>query len=215
MKQYPKIGYFDESLIGQYCYAFDKLDGSNIRFEFSKKRNWYKFGTRNEIIDSTSRQFGKSIDLFINKYGDGLAEIFKSNKQYRNSDSFVAFAEYFGENSFAGQHQDEKMDIKLFDISQYKRGLIPPKEFIENFGHLDIPDLVYQGYYNFDMIDSIRSNKLGLKEGVVIKGIHKTKGNDIVWMSKVKTNDWLIRVREKFGEKALLEELNGNKSLLV
>lgn len=215
MKQYPKIGYFDESLIGQYCYAFDKLDGSNIRLEFSKKRGWYKFGTRNEIISPTHTQFGRSIDIFIEKYSKDLESVFRSNRQYRNADSFVVFAEYFGENSFAGQHQDETMDIKLFDISQYKRGLIPPKEFIENFGHLDIPDLVYQGNYNIDMVESIRKNVLNLKEGVVVKGIFKTKGNDVVWMSKIKTNDWLIRVREKFGEKALLEELNGNKSLLV
>ena len=178
-------------------------------------KGWYKFGTRNEIISNLNSQFGKSIDLFIDKYGNDLEEIFKSDKQYRNSIGFVAFAEYFGTNSFAGQHKDEKMDIKLFDISQYKRGLVPPKEFIEKFGHLDIPDLVYQGDYNLDMISTIRNNKLGLKEGVVIKGVYKTKGNDIVWMSKVKTNDWLLKIKEKFGEKALLEELNGNKSLLV
>lgn len=46
MITYPSLDYyFDYPEI--YIYAFDKLDGSNIRFEWSRKRGFYKFGTRN------------------------------------------------------------------------------------------------------------------------------------------------------------------------
>jgi len=52
MKQYPKILYFDQAPLNEQCYAFNKIDGSNFRAEWSKKRGWYKFGTRNTMINS-------------------------------------------------------------------------------------------------------------------------------------------------------------------
>jgi len=36
-----------------------------------------------------------------------------------------------------------------------------------------------------------------------VKGVNNNK----VWMSKIKTNEWLNKVREKFGEARYLEEL--------
>lgn len=214
MKNYPKIEYHNKGLFGEYCYAFDKLDGSQIRIEYSRKRGWYKFGTRNVMIDRNSKPFGDSIDIFFNKYSDDLIKIFNTNKLYRNIDNFVIFAEYIGKNSFAGQHiETDTKDVILFDISQYKRGFIPPREFIENFGDLHIPNIIYKGEYNNDLINTIKSSD-SLKEGVVCKGIFKTKGSDQIWMTKIKTNDWLNKVKVKFGDKYLLEELNNDKTLL-
>ena len=67
-----------------------------------------------------------------------------------------------------------------------------------------------------DFVQSIRDNKHSLKEGVIVKGILKTKNQkDEVWMVKVKTKEWLQRVKELHGERALLEELNGDRRLLV
>ncbi len=37
----------------------------------------------------------------------------------------------------------------------------------------------------------------------------------MVWMSKIKTNAWLQKIREKLGEKALLEEFNGDSKLIT
>lgn len=45
MKQYPTINYWNKGYFGESCYAFEKLDGSNIRAEWSKKQGWHKFGT--------------------------------------------------------------------------------------------------------------------------------------------------------------------------
>jgi hypothetical protein len=53
-----------------------------------------------------------------------------------------------------------------------------------------------------------------LKEGVIVKGVVKEKRrSDEVWMVKVKTLEWLNKVKSRYGEKALLLELNGNKNL--
>ena len=54
----------------------------------------------------------------------------------------------------------------------------------------------------------------GLKEGVICKGVRKTKGDELVWMTKIKTIEWLNKVKELYGEKGLLEELNNDKKLL-
>ena len=87
--------------------------------------------------------------------------------------------------------------------------------FIRKFGHLHIPELIYQGEYNMDLIRDVRENVYDLKEGVICKGSRKSKGQDLVWMTKVKTNLWLERVKDKLGEIALLEEVNGNRNLLI
>lgn len=213
MKQYPRIPYYDAGLLGEQVYAFDKLDGSNIRYEWSRKRGWYKFGTRSNMIDERHDQFGEAVTLFLDKYGDELPKVFR--KEFPNVDNFVVFCEYTGENSFAGYHIDEPKDVILFDVNVYKKGILPPRDFIRKFGHLHIPELIYQGEYNMDLIRDVRENVYDLKEGVICKGSRKSKGQDLVWMTKIKTNLWLERVKDKLGEIALLEEVNGNRNLLI
>lgn len=209
MKSYPKIDHYNSNLSGLNCYAFDKIDGTNFRAEWGRKRGWYKFGTRNVMIDRSTPLYGNAIDIFIDKYGNDLDSIFRS--EYKKIDSFVSFGEFFGKNSFAGRHvDDDKKDVVIFDINQFKRGFIPPNEFIDNFGHLDIPKLVYKGVYNQEFINKVKSNQFNLTEGVVCKGVNKTKSGDIVWMTKVKTMDWINKVKLLYGEKALIEEFNND-----
>ena len=161
------------------------------------------------IIDESHEIFGNAITIFLQKYGDDLDYLFSKEKIYRNVREFIAFAEYVGENSFAGYHDpNDKMKIILFDINVYKKGLIPPKEFLDYFGHLHIPELIYQGNLNQSFIQEVRNNKFNLKEGVVYKWVRKTKGNDIVWMAKIKTIEWLNRLKNKFGEETLNKELS-------
>ena len=141
MKSYPKIEYHNKGIFGQEVVAFDKLDGSNLRFEWSHKRGWYKFGTRLVMIDRSNEQFGQGIDIFLNKYGDELDKVFRT--KYKKVESFVVFGEFLGENSFAGQHlESDEKDVTLFDVNQYKRGFINPTEFLKNFGHLDRPKII-------------------------------------------------------------------------
>lgn len=217
MKQYPRIDYHNKGIFGNRVVGFFKYDGSNLRFEWNRKSRWFKYGSRNVTIDRSNDQFGKGIDIFLNKYGDDLERVFES--KYKKVENFVVFGEFLGENSFAGQHLESDIkDIIIFDINQYKRGLINPFEFVENFGHLHIPEIVYEGRYTEELISDVNLNKLKygkLKEGIIAKGMYRNKsGKEEPWQVKIKTNDWLLQVKSKFGEKYLLDELNGDYSLL-
>jgi len=215
MKQYPHIEYWNKIKFGSTVWGFDKLDGSNIRCEWSKKRGFYKFGTKKQIIDENHPEFGNSVKIFMNKYNEGLSRVFVDNKNYRNIQNFVVFSEYFGEKSFAGYHEtDDNMDIVLFDVNMYKKGWVTPKDFIDDFNHLGIPRLVYHGNYNKSLIKDVKDGLFDVKEGLIIKGVRKTKGNDIVWMTKIKTQWWLDKIKNKFGDKYLLKEVNYDKELL-
>lgn len=212
MKSYPSILHWNEKRFGDYVYAFDKLDGSNIRFEWSKKRGWYKFGSRRTMIDENHEQLGEAVTIFQNKYADNLEEVFK-DPRFRNSRNFVVFAEYVGPNSFAGFHEpDDEMDLVLFDVSQFQKGIVPPKDFIEYFGHLHIPEIVFQGHFDQELVDNVRNNQYNLHEGVIVKGVRKTKGNDITWMTKIKTNAWLERLKKEKGLDFLKEDIGSDSS---
>ena len=220
MKKYPSIPYWDKGQFGHFCYAFNKLDGSNIRIEWDNKLSkkstrtfgFKKFGTRNQMIDNVNQNFGDSVGIFYNKYAELLNEIFRTDPKYRNSRRITIYLEYFGENSFAGQHEEsDEKDIILFDVELFQKGFVDPKTFIDDFSHLGIPDIVYKGEYNKEFIDSVRKNDFGLIEGVVCKGSVDKK----VWMVKIKTNNWLDIIKKRLGQEALNEELNGNLNLML
>lgn len=195
MKQYDTIEYYGDNW-GLPIIAFDKLDGSNLRFEYSKKRGFYKFGSRNVLIDET-HDLGPGIKLFKDKYEEGLDKIFRS-KDYRDIQSFVCFAEFIGSRSCFGQHDfaNDKFDIILFDVDQYKHGFVPPRRFVKDFGHLGIPNVIYEGNLNRELVKDIKENKYELQEGIICKGIVKTrKGVDQLYYCKIKTNDWFNRLR--------------------
>lgn len=197
MKQYDSIDYYGDYW-GLPVVAFDKLDGSNLRFEFSQKRGFYKFGTRKMMIDQNS-DFGFAIDLFLNKYNESLTRIFKS-KDYRNILNFVCYAELVGTKSAFGQHDfgNDEFDIVLFDIDQYKKGMIPPKQFVKDFGDCGIPRVVYEGNLNMEFVNDVKNNKFNLTEGVICKGLTETKkGRPMLYYCKIKTNDWFERLRSR------------------
>ena len=198
MKAYDTIDYYGDNW-GLPIIAFDKLDGSNIRMEYSHKRGFYKFGTRNMMIDEKSEPFGFAINLFLEKYNEGLCRLFKT-KEYRNILSFVCFAELVGTKSAFGQHEfgNDIFDTTLIDVSQYKKGMVKPRQFADDFGTLEIPRIVYEGNLNKEFVQRVKINEFGLSEGVVAKGIIQTKkGNDNIYSCKIKTNDWFERLRAK------------------
>ena len=198
MKQYDSIEYFGANW-GLPIIAFDKLDGSNLRFEYSQKRGFYKFGSRNAMIDESNEQFGFAIKLFKDKYEEKITKVFKG-KDYRNILSFVCFAELVGTKSAFGQHEfgNDNFDVVLFDIAAYKKGFIPPKQFVKDFGPLGIPKIVYEGNLNREFVQSIKRNEFGLSEGVICKGVTQAKkGIDNIYYCKIKTDDWFARLRAK------------------
>ena len=198
MKAYDSIEYYGDHW-GLPITAFDKLDGSNLRFEWSPKRGFYKFGSRNVMIDESNEQFGFAINIFKEKYEKGLTDLFRS-KDYRNTLSFTCFAELIGQKSAFGQHEFEtdQFDVVLFDVFGYKKGFVPPKQFVKDFSDLGIPRVVYEGNLNKEFVQQIKSNEFGLAEGVICKGVIKTKkGNDNLYYCKIKTDDWFERLRNR------------------
>lgn len=190
MKSYPHI-------VGKISYEFpvhifDKLDGSNIRAEWSKKRGFYKFGTRKQMIDENHKQFGESVTLIRNKYEDDLAKIFRAQRY----ESAVSFFEFLGPNSFAGHHLDEPHDVTLFEVSPHKQNMLAPKEYLKLFGDLDIAQCLHVGKINKPIIEQIHEGTFpGMTfEGVVCKAKIGKKFTPLQ-MFKVKNFAWYLKLK--------------------
>jgi len=210
VKSYHSIEKNINDYIGQYVYGFDKIDGSNFRAEWNQKlskkshftNGFKKFGTRTEMIKHASNPFCKAIDIFEEKYSEHLNKIFRENKIFKGIDIITVYGEFFGKNSFAGQHNwNEELDLIIFDMFLYKKDFLKPGDFIDTFEHLDIPRVIYQGFLDRKIINNVISNEYKLKEGVVFKGTKENK----VFMVKVKTQEWLNKVRELYGENNNIE----------
>lgn len=205
MKTYPSIT--KEIRHDIYIYAFDKLDGSNIRVEWNSKKGFYKFGTRHQLIDDKTMPFGRAIPLIKEKFEQDLTMVFKE-QGYKDA---LCFFEYHGPSSFAGNHNfEENMTATLIDVNPYKEGILVPTEFIKLFGHLDIPKVCYEGHVTTELFDKVKQSTLkGMTfEGVVCKGAND-KLTKAPIMFKIKSKAWLEKLREYCkGDEKLFERLS-------
>jgi hypothetical protein len=179
------------------------MDGSNLRFGWSKKKGWHKFGTRKLMIDETSSMFGPAIPLFMQKYADDLEKVFKT-KEFRSVTEVIVYCEWFGAKSFAGWHDpDDPKDLVLFDVNPIKKGILGPKEFLDNFGHLKVAECLGLQNLNEELIDNVRNEKIDITskypikteipEGVICKG---NSGHDL-WMCKIKTTRYYEVLKDR------------------
>src|SRR5579862_2894932 len=122
MKSYPSIPKIINT--DKPVFVFSKYDGSNLRFQWNQKQGWYKFGTRTHLFDKTDKTFGCAIPIFQATLACQLEQIAKQNKWQE----LTVFAEFWGENSFAGSHvQDDTKYLTLFDAAPYKKGILGPE----------------------------------------------------------------------------------------
>lgn len=190
------------------CIAFYKYDGSNVRAEWSKKRGWYKFGTRNQTIDESSALFGPMIPLFLETFGDSIPKILKDNKEYRGVDRIIAFCEYFGPSSLGMWHDWDELhnigELRLIDINVHKRGFVLPRQFVNDFGHLDqCAEVVYEGNFNKQLIEDVWNGEYPVREGIVAKGVlpnQKGRPEHGLWMAKCKTAWWFEEIKRRYKE---------------
>lgn len=198
MKSYPSIQ--KRFARKEVYYFFDKLDGSNIRAEWSKKQGFYKFGSRTQLIDENHPLLGESV-LLIKELEKEFSAYAKKNKV----DRFVAFFEFLGENSFAGSHEDEEHKVILIDVSEYKKGFMSPDDFLKTFenSNIEIPKLLYKGKPTEPFFESIKNGTL---EGMTFEGvIGKRKiGKTAHDYFKIKNNAWLDKLKEKCGNNSAL-----------
>ena len=192
MKTYPTI---TTKFTKTNVITFDKLDGSNVRTEWTKKKGFHKFGSRHKLIDEGSI-LAKSIPL-MKEREEEMDKIFTK----QNWERVVAFFEFYGMNSFAGSHEDEEHFVSLIDVSVYKKGMLEPEYFVDLFGHLS-PKVLHKGMLDENLVDSVKSGTLdGMTfEGVVCKYVGK-KG---VQMFKIKSRAWIDK---------LIIKCNGNMDL--
>ena len=116
----------------------------------------------------------------------------------------ILFAEFYGANSFAGNHQaSDKKKLVLFDCMMNGK-LLSPEQFLDFFStfnppsefedEFDLPVLIYKGKYNGQFAEDVRNGEYNLNEGVVVKGI--TVDGE-VFMTKIKTKKYLKRLEKR------------------
>jgi hypothetical protein len=200
MKSYPSITTLIQ--MGLPIYAFDKIDGSNIRAEWSKKRGLYKFGARKRLLGEDQPILTKAQGLILEQE-DIIAKICEKNKWQ----SITLFYEFAGIKSSFGNHiEEDDHKVWLIDANPYKRGILPPREFINQFDGIQQSSLLYRGNCNNALLDSVNNGTLeGMgSEGVVCKT--KGKGNTII-MFKIKREDWYHRLRQRCGNNEKLYDM--------
>lgn len=190
MKSYPSIS--RDVRYGRDWFVFDKLDGSNIRAEWSKKKGFYKFGSRKVLIGSDAL-LAEAIDLI-----DVLEKDFRKIFDKQKTDRVVCFFEFHGPSSFAGMHVQEEHQVTLIDAHVHKHGMLDPRDFLKRFeGSVPTAELLHRGNFNHEMEAEVRAGEFkGMTfEGVVVKGIRDRKWSTIP-MFKVKNKAWLDRLKE-------------------
>ena len=141
MKTYASIPKWKPEDFGKQVHGFYKKDGSNFRAEWdrklSKKSNFTNgfrnFGTRKEAIHKNN-PFFEGVKIFDEKFSEKLNEVFRTDKAFNSVDRITVYGEFFGNSSFAGIHKwDEMHDIYLYDVFLYKKGYLPPADFLKIF----------------------------------------------------------------------------------
>ncbi len=195
MKAYPTIEF--STSLPEKAHVFDKIDGSNLRFEWSRKAGWYKSGTRTRLFDETDTIFGGAKPLFLSSLGEPIERIAVDNRLER----IIVFTEFSGPNSFAGLHdKNDQKTLRLFDVNVHKRGILGPKEFLRLFGHLDITTFLGVHTWGPQLLDQVRNGQL---PGVTFEGVvGKCGSGHSLQMAKVKSQVWIDKVHAKFGSRA-------------
>lgn len=174
-------------------WAFDKLDGSNIRVEWTRKNGFVKFGSRHRLLDPEERPLGEAVEIFHETLADDLEPVLRKLKNER----VTLFMEFFGENSFAGNHvADEPHKLVVFDASLYKKGFMLPGDFVKTFGDaVETPSVLHLGKANSEFQELVHSGELeGMTfEGVVCKSNEVIRGKAPVF--KIKNQAWLDKLK--------------------
>ena len=220
MKHYDSIPRIqdDGTLKGDMVWGYNKLDGQNFCVAYRPKKGLFgPFGSRTKTVDENHSQFGPAVNLFFNaknSYPEVLANLVGKNsgkkEVFNGVDEITFIFEYYGDKSFAGKHEEgDEMHLALIDVFLKKKGYIEPKEYERIFRgtKIEMPELIYTGPLNAEIIDKIKNNDWtqnnaefpNVKEGVVFKRSTLLKGQRRPSV-KVKTNWWLNKLHATYPE---------------
>jgi hypothetical protein len=188
--------------------AFEKIDGSNIRIKWTPKKGFCLFGSRECLLDSQHPHLGGVVGLFGSTMELELDDLLR--RHFSKEKEVVVYGEYWGPSSFAGIHVDhpDQMHLTIFDLLVVKKSyheFLLPQEFVKLMSttSLPTPRLVYEGTLGEEFIRRVRENRFepALNEGVVCKGRERSGAfRGKVWMCKVKTNEYMERLQERYGQ---------------
>lgn len=218
MKHYDSIPRVqdDGSLKSEMVWGFNKLDGQNFCVTYKPKHKiWGPYGSRTRTVDENDKQFGQTVKWFQDSNYKPILENLVANnrdkKQVLNGiDEITFFFEWYGENSFAGRHQEgDEMHLALIDVFLKKKGYMEPKDYYQIFNDhgVELPELVYTGPLSSEIIERVRENDWtqegadfpNVKEGVVFKRSTMMKGQRRPSV-KVKTKWWLDKLHSMYTE---------------
>lgn len=216
MREYDSIDRIqdDGTLLGEMVWAYNKLDGQNFRVKYNpRSKTFGPYGSRTQLVDENSEQFGAAVRYFnAHGYGDILSAIVKENSGkkglFTGVDEITFFFEWYGDNSFAGFHQEgDEMHLALIDVFLKKKGYIEPEPYERLFrdSGIELPELIYKGVLTQDFIGSVQGNDWTsdaclyptVKEGVVCRRSTLMKGQRMPKV-KFKTRWWINRLYEKY-----------------
>jgi hypothetical protein len=208
MLHYPKIADSRHCPAGR-CLAFEKYDGTNLHWDWDRDFGWHAFGTRRDqfnLLPDGVEQFARAHEhlreapgLFVATLADGVERVFRDKPAFGHFNNLKVFTEFLGPNSFAGLHKaaDPKR-LVLFDVWAEGFGIIGPRQFLDDFGHLSVARLVFDGKFTPQFSADVREGKYGVTEGVVCKW--GTGGPDLR-MAKIKTYAYLERLKQAFADR--------------
>jgi hypothetical protein len=172
MKAYPSIMSSKDRKVpmGLPCIGFYKYDGSNLRWEWSKKQGWHKHGTRTRLFGADEEPFNAAIPIFMETMADQIEKTIRD--EVKGIQDFTVYTEFFVPRQM----------IKLFGNQPWHAA-----------------DL-YHGNFNQDLIYEVRGtgmlNGEPLNEGLVCKGLDPSGQ---VWMAKIKTEKYIQRLKSSLG----------------
>ena len=208
MLHYPKIPGSARCPSGR-CVAFEKYDGTNLHWDWDRDFGWHSFGTRRDAFNLTDAgiaefaakhaHLAQAPATFTSGLADAIATVFRDNPAYCAYPSLKIFTEFLGAHSFAGLHrEDDPKALRLFDVWAEGFGMIGPRQFVADFGHLPIARVVYQGKLTGQFTEDVRRNKYDTPEGVVCKG---GEGGPDLWMVKIKTDAYRAKLKQAFADR--------------
>lgn len=205
---YPKIPYDTQAPIKK-CYAFEKLDGTNMHWFWNLSDGWHCFGTRRTqfplhregIAEFTKEhpELANAPQVFNDKFRDRLSNFFARTHTWCHQKVSV-FTEFYGPNSFAGAHDandafNNTQTLTIIDVALNNQ-FFGPEQLVQDVaesGGFDVAKVVYSGKYTGQLSEDVRKGKYDVKEGVVIKAIV----NDTLFMTKVKTDEYVRKLKKR------------------
>jgi hypothetical protein len=85
--------------------------------------------------------------------------------------------------------------LVVFDVWLEGFGFVGPRVFVADLGLVPMPRVVFQGKFTGQLAEDVQNGKLGVSEGVVVKG---GQGGSDVWMVKIKTLAYMERLKNVF-----------------